>query len=389
MNKNVFYFKLYKIFFLTMLTDPVFVSYAYLSGLSANEIYILTSIETILIVLLEMPTGVITDLFGSKSSILSGIICYMLSNVIVLAAPSFSGFAGAAVFISLYKVLISGADETYLYLAIDHKNDYTKIAGMLDSISFILTGILSIGTGYIFAINKRYPFVLSLIVCGIAFIMAAKLENIREHSKGIKTLQKLNREFYLNIKNSFKIIFVNSKLKWFFLYSAVVSFGLAALMGTYQLFFMEQNIPVEYFGWIYFFLYITSSVSSKAAYYFKRFNPYKVFLMFLGMLALTPLLMMTRCKILIFVIILPRIVIGIYPAMIKEYINKEIVIDRATIFSIRSLLSRIPQIFLLPLVGSLIDHKGMNYSLLFIAIVLLAALCSLGMAKYTSPFQNH
>lgn len=130
MNKNVFYCKLYKIFFLTMLTDPVFVSYAYLSGLSANEIYILTSIKTILIVLLEMPTGVIVDLFGSKSSIFSGIICYMLSNVPVWAAPSFSGFAGAAVFISLYKVLISGADETYLYLAIDHKNDYTKIAGI-------------------------------------------------------------------------------------------------------------------------------------------------------------------------------------------------------------------------------------------------------------------
>lgn len=372
-----------------MLTDPVFVSYAYLSGLSANEIYILTSIETILIVLLEMPTGVIADLFGSKSSILSGIICYMLSNVIVLAAPSFSGFAGAAVFISLYKVLISGADETYLYLAIDHKNDYTKIAGMLDSVSFILAGILSIGTGYLFAINKRYPFVLSLIVCGIAFIMAAKLENIREHSKGIKTLQKLNREFYLNIKNSFKIIFANSKLKWFFLYSAVVSFGLVALMETYQLFFMEQNIPVEYFGWIYFLLYITSSVSSKAAYYFKRFNPYQVFMMLLGMLALTPLLMITRYKILILIIILPRIVIGIYPAMIKEYINKEIVIDRATIFSIRSLLSRIPQIFLLPLVGSLIDHKGMDFSLLFIAMILLASLFSLGMAKYTSPFQNH
>lgn len=67
MNRNLVYFKWYKILFLTMLIDPIFVMYAYSEGLSVNQIFILTSIETILIIFLEVPTGIISDLFGYKS----------------------------------------------------------------------------------------------------------------------------------------------------------------------------------------------------------------------------------------------------------------------------------------------------------------------------------
>lgn len=377
MNKNLLHFKLYKIFFLTMLVDPIFVIYAYSSGLSANQIYILTSIQTILIVLLEVPTGVITDLFGCKHSIILGIIAYVFSNIIILLFSSFIGFIGSTIFISLYKVLISGADETYLYLALDNKDNYTKIAGELNSINFILTGLISISVGYLYSFNEKYPFVLSIIICAISFVMAMRLENIREYNKSIKTLNELNHEFYSNVKNGFRIVFENGKLRWFILYSAVISFALVALMETYQLYFNEQNIPVQCFGWIYFILYIVSSLSSKISYYFKRFDSYKIFMAFFGLLVLTPLLMAMPYRFLIFVIILPRIVIGVYPAMIKEYINKEIVEDRATIFSIRSLLSRIPQVFLLPYVGYLIDNEGINFSLLLIAIILLVLMAIL------------
>ena len=36
MKNNLFYFQWYKILFLTMLIDPIFVIYAYSEGLSAN-----------------------------------------------------------------------------------------------------------------------------------------------------------------------------------------------------------------------------------------------------------------------------------------------------------------------------------------------------------------
>lgn len=373
MNRNLICFKWYKILFLTMLIDPIFVIYAYSEGLSVYQIFILTSIESILIILLEVPTGVISDLFGYKISMVLAVICFILSNLIIMIFPTFISFIVCEIFIALYKVFASGSDETYLYLILEDKNAYTKISGMLDSINFIITGIISISIGYLYAMNKCYPFLLSITMCAIALVMVLKLENVKEQDKEIKSIKELCEEFLLNVRRGFRLVFEGKKLQWFIGYSAIMSFSLVAILQTYQLFFETRSISVEYFGIIYFLLYVVSSISSKIAHWFKRFNEYKVFLFLLFLLFLTPLLMLVPAKIFIVAIIIPRIVIGIYPSIIKEYINKEIEMDRATIFSIRSLLSKIPQVILLPYVGDVIDGKGINYSLVMISSILFVA----------------
>lgn len=75
-----------------MLIDPIFVIYAYSEGLSANRIFILTSIEAVLIMLLEVPTGVISDLFGYKISMVLSVFCFIVSNIILMIFPTFAGF---------------------------------------------------------------------------------------------------------------------------------------------------------------------------------------------------------------------------------------------------------------------------------------------------------
>ena len=297
---------------------------------------------------------------------------YIVSNIVILFWPDFWGFAVCSFFIALYKVLISGADETYLYLALENKEDYTKVSGSLDSINFVLTGIASIGVGYIYSINKSYPFIISMITCGVALVMALRLKNLKEAESNTENIKTLFVEFKTNIKKGFVTVINARKLRWFMLFSAIMSFSLAAVLETYQLFFITKQIPVEYFGWIYFLLYIVSSVSSRFSYCFKKFNVYKIFMLLLGMLILTPLMMSLPYKHLFMVIIIPRIVIGIYPAMIREYINKELIEDRATIFSIRSLMSKMMQVVLLPFVGLIIDEKGLNFSLFSIALIMSA-----------------
>lgn len=373
MNRNLIYFKWYKISFLTMLIDPIFVIYAYSEGLSANQIFILTSIESVLIILLEVPTGVISDLFGYKISMVLAVLCFILSNIMIMINPTFISFIICEIFMALYKVCASGADEAYLYLILDNKNDFTKISGRLDSVNFMITGVISIGIGYVYSLNKQYPFVLSIVACVLALVMALKLENVKEYHQKIKSAKQLSGEFIQNIRRGFQLIFLSGKLRWFVFYSAVISFALIAILETYQLFFSMRHIPVEYFGIIYFFMYVVSSISGRLAHYFKRFNEYKMFILFLILLIITPLFMLLPAKIFIVTIIIPRIVIGIYPSIMKEYINKEIETDRATIFSIRSLLSKLPQVVLLPYIGCLIDGRGLNNALAAVAGILFVS----------------
>ena len=373
MNRNLIYFKWYKIAFLTMLIDPIFVIYAYSEGLSANQIFILTSIESVLIILLEVPTGVISDLFGYKISMVLAVLCFIISNIMIMINPTFISFIICEIFMALYKVCASGADEAYLYLILDNKNDFTKISGRLDSVNFMITGVISIGIGYVYSLNKQYPFVLSIAACVLALVMDLKLENVKEYHQKIKSAKQLSGEFIQNIRRGFQLIFLSGKLRWFVFYSAVISFALIAILETYQLFFSMRHIPVEYFGIIYFFMYVVSSISGRLAHYFKRFNEYRMFILFLILLIITPLFMLLPAKIFIVTIIIPRIVIGIYPSIMKEYINKEIETDRATIFSIRSLLSKLPQVVLLPYIGCLIDGRGLNNALAVVAGILFVS----------------
>ena len=205
---------------------------------------------------------------------------------------------------------------------------------------------------------------------------AFSLKNLKEENRKKVELKDSYKKFFETTKEGFVTIFTSKKLIWFILYSAVISFLLVCLLRTYQLHFIALNIPTEYFGWIYFVLYVVSSISSKFSYKFKTKNIYTTFIILLVFLLFTPLLMSVHNILLLFVILIPRIVIGVYPSIIKEYINKEIKADRATIFSIRSLLSKMLQVFMLPLVGKMIDKCGLNVSLIAIAgFILISSIC--------------
>ena len=359
-----------KIFFLSMIIDPIFILYACESGLNATQLFTLSSVQTLTIVLLEIPTGVIADLYGCKTSIILGSLAFILANIIYVTQPGFWGFLIAEILSGLYKVLFSGSDETYLYLELrrcNKENEYAKISGRIDSINFALTGALSILTGYMYLLDRRLPFLVCLIFTTISLFCSFNLENLKENAHGQKSVGQTYSAYLQVIKNGTKSILTQKKLAWFIMYSSALSFLLVAILSTYQLYFLKLYIPPEYFGWIYFFLYIASSLSSQKAYAFKSKNMQKTFMLLLLLLTVTPILMLSNIKLLIMIIIIPRIIIGVYPALIKEYINKEIKESRATIFSIRSLFMRIIQIVLLPLTGCIIDQYNLNISYLFIA----------------------
>lgn len=94
----------------------------------------------------------------------------------------------------------------------------------------MITGVISIGIGYVYSLNKQYPFVLSIAACVLALVMALKLENVKEYHQKIKSAKQLSGEFIQNIRRGFQLIFTSRKLRWFVFYSAVISFALGCLI---------------------------------------------------------------------------------------------------------------------------------------------------------------
>ena len=51
--------------------------------------------------LLEVPTGVISDLFGYKISMVLSVFCFIVSNIILIIFPTFAGVLLCEIFMML------------------------------------------------------------------------------------------------------------------------------------------------------------------------------------------------------------------------------------------------------------------------------------------------
>lgn len=77
-------FSLYKILFISMITDPIFIIYAQDVGLGIEQIFMLLSVQKIVALLFEIPTGMLADVQGPKYSLIYGVGSFALANVIYI-----------------------------------------------------------------------------------------------------------------------------------------------------------------------------------------------------------------------------------------------------------------------------------------------------------------
>ena len=81
-------------------------------------------------------------------------------------------------------------------------------------------------------------------------------------------------------------------------------------------------------------------------------------------------------------IFVPRIVIGVYPVMVQQFINDRITNNRVTILSIREFAKRLSIIIFMPILGNIIDKYGIKTSYLYIVVFSVISLTILIFLKY-------
>lgn len=368
------YFFFFKISFLMMIIDPVSVLYMIDCGLSYSQVFIVSGFTRLAILLFEIPTGSVSDINGHKYSILFGVIAFGGGILFYIFYPVFTGFIAGSLFIGLSHSFLSGSSTAYLYetLKKDHNEEnFSRVNGTMESAFFVMTALCSISAGYIYTYNNRLIFLIAFISSIISTLFLFKMDNIREESHN--SLKNTYSKYLNNIKEGLKESLYNKKILMIMLYSVFMAFAISAVYETYQIYLKEIDIEKELFGWIYFILYMVSALFSKLAHHLKKKVGNGVLLtIFPLLLCLTAATMMTNHPVLLLFLINPRIIIGLYPTVINDILNREITKNRAIILSIRSLLIRAFQIFMIPLFGYLLDVYSLQTTfIIYIGFILL------------------
>ncbi|MEL6928824.1 MAG: MFS transporter, partial [Cyanobacteria bacterium J06600_6] len=345
-------------------------------GLDIEQIVLLKTILSLSVLVLEVPSGYLADLWGRKTCLVVGSGVWISSWLIYCTGSSFMEFAIAEILAGVAGSLISGANTALAYdtlLQLGREQDYQIWEGRLVAIAGISEAVCGLIGAAIAAINLVYPFYLQTFCLVIYFCLALTLVEPERHATKRPPPQKLNQ-----LKKILADIYQRPQLRWLILLSSVFSSASFLIVWLSQDYLQQLDLPIQAFGWAWAIFHLGMSLASVNSHHLQRILGMKrAILILIGALAISYICLgnirQVWGSIFIMGIYLVR---GFCTPLILNRLNQQIPSAvRATVLSINSLVFRIAFAIAAPLVGAIASRYNLFLSFRLAGCLFLAAGC--------------
>ena len=217
-------------------------------GLTLTKITMLQSIFMITSIILEFPSGIISDIFSRKTVCLVSIIFLFISYLLIgLFSKIFFILCLAYFLYGSSIALKSGTLEAnviieYRKKGLDIKN-FSVISSYVANFSSIIGGVLG---GFLYKFLNEKIYFLSLPLFFIAFVIS-----ILTYSKFQDSETRNERSLYDELKIGFSLLMQDKNLPFVLLLSIFSALFIQPFFQFWQVLFREVNFPVVYFGLAY------------------------------------------------------------------------------------------------------------------------------------------
>lgn len=229
-------------------------------GLTLFQVNSISAIIIGTIFLAEVPTGLIADRIGRKWSIVLAMALQALGEVLYLFSRDYWAFAAIAVIAGVGFAFSSGAVEALIYdtLPMD-LGDSAKVGardaamkramgliGFAYQLAFFLAPIIGSFLLPVYTLS-RFLFVVLLTACsvGVALLVAFTLhEPAKPYHHVEQSALQLLREGVTQLR-------ANRRLQWLLLIAIFTSTFSMILVGLYQPYFSQAEIPAFGMGWAF------------------------------------------------------------------------------------------------------------------------------------------
>lgn len=357
---SLYVIKLSKWFNLVM---PVVVLFYQDNGMGMQEIFILKSIYSVAIVVMEVPSGWMADVWGRKKTLLWGSLLGAVGFLVYSGSHLFWQFAIAEIILGIGHSCISGADSAMLYDTLQaekRETDYLKQESRITSAGNFAEAFAGVAGGLLAAASLRTPFYAQLVVATAAIPAAFLLTEPKTHARhlGISPLH-----FFRSVGNTLR---KNHDLRVAMLFSSVTGTATLTFAWFVQPFLKEIGLPVAWFGLLWTLLNLTVAVSSVVAWKAEAWLGRQKGAFFilvsitLGFI-LSGLFVAWWGILFLFLFYLFR---GIATPVLKNYINEHTDSSmRATLLSMRDFTIRINFALTGPLLGWITDQVSLGWAL--------------------------
>ncbi|QVK20025.1 MFS transporter [Mycoplasmatota bacterium] len=320
---------------------------------------------------MEIPTGVIADLFGRKFSRLLGILLYILYLLLMLFGNNLLMISIAFILCGLSYTLESGAGDALVYdslIEIGEAKNYSKVNSIKEVFYQLGTMLSLLIGGYIATQNYDLVFKLAILIAFITFIIIYKMRETKVDRVIVSTSFK--KKFKAQYIDSIRYIFSNKRLRFLIVISSLFTFPVTLVFFYSQNHFTELGYSPFDVG---FFLSLHSAFAIIGALLvskiLKTFNERMILLLLPIVEIILLWLMITDYSYIPFIIL--GAVESIFYVIMLDYINKIIPSNkRATILSMSGMIFSILMILIFPLVGLISDHYSFTYGFIFNASII-------------------
>lgn len=356
-----------------MLVMPIAVLFYGENGLSIKEMFILQSIFSVAIVVLEVPSGYIADVLGYKKTLIAGAVMGFLGYSIYSISYGFIGFMIAEIVLGIGHSLISGADSALLYdslLDSNKQNEYLKFEGRMLSAGNFSESVAGICGGLLAAASIRYPYYFQAAVAFFAIPAAITLKEPSSSSNRIEAswsqILKIVRFSYID----------EPRLRWNIILSSIIGTATLSMAWFVQPWLIRSNIDITFFGVVWTVLNLIVGIAAMFAYRVKRVvGRRSLILVFTLMFAIGSACAGWIHSLwgLVFFLLF-YIARGLAEPVLKDDVNRITQSEtRATVLSVRNFSIRIMFALWGPFVGWITDKWSLADALLICGFTLLAA----------------
>ncbi len=355
-----------------MLYMPIIKAFYEANDLGDYELFLLHGIYSLIIAIMEIPSGYIADVWGRKNALVTGMIFGTAGFASYATGEGFAGFLIAEIFLGIGHAMISGADSALLYdslLDVKKEKQYLKYEGRITAYgNFSEAGAAILGGIIANYLSMRSTYVGQTAISALGLFAALMLINPSSH-QAMKKFQ-FSRLFQIM---RFALV-ENAQLRANILLSSVIGLSTLSMAWFTQIYYTNLGLSLSVMGIIWFALNMAPGITSMYAHKIESMLGMRktifVIIVFIpaGYLLLSTTLSISGLLI-IFFFYLTR---GIATPVLKDYINKITSSDiRATVLSIRSLLIRVTFAIVGPLMGKVSDVYGIQFALLISGIFIL------------------
>ena len=371
-----------------MLYMPVILLFYHENNFKNTEFITLHAIYSIVIAVMEIPSGYLADRWGRKHSLMIGTAFGFIGFGSYSLSYGLFGFILAEILLGLGQSFISGSDAAMIYdtlLEQGKENDYVKYEGRVTSIGNFSEAFAGLAVSIIVFNVIRYYYYVQTVFALFAFLASFFLVEPTVHK------QIFDKSF----KNMFNIIRYSIKenvsLRYYLIFSSIIGFASLTMAWFAQIIFFEVCLPQHFYGYAWTILNITVGLGSMSSRFIDRRFSRKVVILYLAISLSLGFAIMGICMTLWGLIILSLLffVRGTAHPILKKYIHQHTdSSQRATVLSIRSLLIRISFFTLAPLIAFVSDKINISLALILAAIPLFVAGIMLSLLILKDERQN-